>query len=146
MSALIDDIQTQWAADATLSAVGGPWLAVAKDGATYPYAVYRVMGSAGEDGAGYHFDRTDIQTVVFRFTIFHTDDDALLDTYFRAMENLFVQQEFGDPTGTTTDKFVRCKRGMGGPVFDALPDPASDGKTVYFATGVYEFTTQRTLP
>jgi hypothetical protein len=143
MSALIDDIQTQWAADATLSAVGGPWLAVAKDGATYPYAVYRVMGGLEPE---YHFDRTYVETFVFRFTIFHTDDDALLDTYFRAMENFFIQNEFGDPTGTTTDKFVRCVKGSGSPVFDALPDPASDGKTVYFATGVYEFTTQRTLP
>jgi hypothetical protein len=141
-AALIYDIQTAWAADGTLSDIDGPWLAIAADGAEYPYCVYRTLGDAEED---YHFDRTLIERPVYRFTIFHTDADELLD-YHRAMEDFFLQQEFGDPTGTTTDKFVRCRKGSGSGMTDALPDPDASGNTVYFATGVYEFTTQRTLP
>jgi hypothetical protein len=141
-AALLADIITAWQADATLTAVAGPWLGIAKDGAEYPYATIQFVGDGTDE---HHFDGTVVEEPHARVTIFHTTASTLLD-YLRAMDNLFIHAELGDSTGTTTDKFVRGSKLSGSRTVNALAKPAADGSTVYFATGLYAFKTQRTLP
>lgn len=130
MHTLLEGICSHWTGDGTLSGIPGPYLGVAADASTYPYAVMLDNGGTITET----FDARTLQPVSITFRIYHTSMDTL-KTYQDALHNRFDRGSFSLATG-----IMRSAKRMNS--FRGFAGRDQNNQSVYVASSLYRFTVQ----